>query len=260
MDRDLKQMASFLATDEVPETIFGIPVVASEDQYTEEDLQFFEEHPEAGGYYDMGEGTPDDGTEEGAPVQKDDPLPAMDPQLQHDVLAWADRQMTEDPMRFSKSGVLERTDHTPGFPANTMKCNGFVAQAFNTQDGYHDVYPVNMKTGGLHLAAEWVYAGDKKWQKPIPKGWIEVPLGQQQAGDIVAAVSSDWKPGRSGHIGIVGSDRKSSYNARVNEGLQLTEFPFKPTKMKDGSTVNWKDIRVFRYVQPSKTKGKKGAR
>lgn len=71
--RNLKQMASFLATDDVPETIFGIPVITREDQYTNADLQFFKEHPEAGGYYDMGEGTPEDGTEEGAPVQDDVP-------------------------------------------------------------------------------------------------------------------------------------------------------------------------------------------
>lgn len=46
---------NFLATDEVPETIFGIPVVSREEDYTEEDLAFFREHPEAGGYYDLGD-------------------------------------------------------------------------------------------------------------------------------------------------------------------------------------------------------------
>lgn len=45
--------ADFLATDRVPDTIFGIPVVA--DGYTEEDVEFFLRHPEAGGYYDMGD-------------------------------------------------------------------------------------------------------------------------------------------------------------------------------------------------------------
>lgn len=44
---------NFLATDEVPETIFGIPVVQREEDYTEEDIAFFREHPEAGGYYDL---------------------------------------------------------------------------------------------------------------------------------------------------------------------------------------------------------------
>lgn len=46
---------NFLATDEVPETLFGIPVVADEGGWTERDIEFFREHPEAGGYYDMGD-------------------------------------------------------------------------------------------------------------------------------------------------------------------------------------------------------------
>lgn len=65
---------SFLATDRVPDTIFGIPVVASEDRYTKADLDFFRKHPEAGGYYDMGDGEGvEDGSPEGAPVQDDAP-------------------------------------------------------------------------------------------------------------------------------------------------------------------------------------------
>lgn len=68
-----REFGNFLATDRVPETLFGVPVVASPESYTEADVRFFEEHPEAGGYYDLGAGTPDDGTAEGAPVQADEP-------------------------------------------------------------------------------------------------------------------------------------------------------------------------------------------
>ena len=50
-----ENMANFLATDKVPDTIFGIPVVSRREDYTEEDVAFFKEHPEAGGYYDMGD-------------------------------------------------------------------------------------------------------------------------------------------------------------------------------------------------------------
>lgn len=49
------QSRNFLATDEVPETIFGIPVAADEGSWTERDIEFFREHPEAGGYYDLGD-------------------------------------------------------------------------------------------------------------------------------------------------------------------------------------------------------------
>lgn len=64
---------NFLATDEVPDSIFGIPIVSDSDDYTPEDIAFFHSHPEAGGYYDLGEGTPEDGSAEGAPVQADAP-------------------------------------------------------------------------------------------------------------------------------------------------------------------------------------------
>lgn len=66
-------MAKFLATDKVPETLFGIPVVQDVRQYTKKDIDFFRVHPEAGGYYDLGDGTPEDGSPEGAPVQADEP-------------------------------------------------------------------------------------------------------------------------------------------------------------------------------------------
>lgn len=48
-------MSNFLATDEVPESLFGIPIVASPEQYTESDIAFFEEHPRAGGFYELGD-------------------------------------------------------------------------------------------------------------------------------------------------------------------------------------------------------------
>ena len=48
-------LSNFLATDEVPETLFGIPIVASPEQYTEADIAFFKEHPRAGGFYELGD-------------------------------------------------------------------------------------------------------------------------------------------------------------------------------------------------------------
>lgn len=46
---------NFLATDDVPESIFGIPVVQDESRYTEADIRFFKENPKAAGFYDMGD-------------------------------------------------------------------------------------------------------------------------------------------------------------------------------------------------------------
>ena len=70
---NLTEMSNFLATDKVPDTIFGIPIVSRREDYTDVDIAFFKEHPEAGGYYDMGDEPVQDGTEEGAPVQDDMP-------------------------------------------------------------------------------------------------------------------------------------------------------------------------------------------
>lgn len=55
------QIAGFLATDKVPPTLFGIPVIARREEYTEADIRFFQEHPEAGGYYDVGDDREDAG-------------------------------------------------------------------------------------------------------------------------------------------------------------------------------------------------------
>lgn len=46
---------NFLATDDVPETIFGVPVVQDESGYTEKDVAFFRENPKAAGFYEMGD-------------------------------------------------------------------------------------------------------------------------------------------------------------------------------------------------------------
>ena len=49
--------SNFLATDDVPETLFGIPVVSQD--YTEEDLEFFKRNPKAAGFYDLGDESED---------------------------------------------------------------------------------------------------------------------------------------------------------------------------------------------------------
>lgn len=46
---------NFLATDEVPESIFGFPVVQDESRYTKKDLEFFRKNPKAAGFYDLGD-------------------------------------------------------------------------------------------------------------------------------------------------------------------------------------------------------------
>lgn len=61
-----------LSGDRVPESIFGIPVVSTKDQYTEADLQFFSEHPEAGGYYQTDDDEENQESQEEPVVQADE--------------------------------------------------------------------------------------------------------------------------------------------------------------------------------------------
>ena len=61
--------SNFLATDDVPDVLFGIPVVSS--GHTEEDLEFFRRNPKAAGFYDLGdeEPPPEEPPPEEPPVQ-----------------------------------------------------------------------------------------------------------------------------------------------------------------------------------------------
>ena len=59
-----RSFVNFLATDKVPDSIFGIPVVQDESQYTEKDLEFFKRNPKAAGFYDIGDEEEDQGDED----------------------------------------------------------------------------------------------------------------------------------------------------------------------------------------------------
>lgn len=59
---------NFLATDKVPDTLFGIPVISK--NYSDEDLEFFKRNPRAAGFYDIGdeeEPPPDEPPPDGGP-------------------------------------------------------------------------------------------------------------------------------------------------------------------------------------------------
>lgn len=70
-----EDFSNFLATDRVPDTIFGIPVVSRKADYTEEDLEFFKENPRAGGYYSMGDEEGEEPPEGPEPTPPEEPIP-----------------------------------------------------------------------------------------------------------------------------------------------------------------------------------------
>lgn len=55
-DSPHRNFRNFLASDKVPESIFGYPVVQREEDYTPEDLEFFRKNPKAAGFYDLEDG------------------------------------------------------------------------------------------------------------------------------------------------------------------------------------------------------------
>lgn len=132
---DLTGMSNFLATDRVPDTIFGIPVVSRREDYTEEDLAFFKEHPEAGGYYDMGEGTPEDGSDEGAPVQADRP--------KYKLLSEEDRRK------------MPASSRTNGLPGGTTPIDRSTSVVFGKDERY--------RRGVVHATSQFA----PKWMNEV---------------------------------------------------------------------------------------------
>ena len=112
---DLTGMSNFLATDNVPDTIFGIPIVSRREDYTEEDIAFFKEHPEAGGYYDMGE----DGENASSEVQGMAGAPAAATEKGGDAFASRANAAVTDVIDFLRSHEGFRSDayrDTEGVP------------------------------------------------------------------------------------------------------------------------------------------------
>lgn len=118
-------LSNFLATDEVPETLFGIPIVANPEQYTEADIAFFKEHPRAGGFYELGDEDADtqaatgaEGTSEELPryykVQPGDNLSKISKATGVPYANIAKYSKLADPNKIRVGQVLLLTEPYPG--------------------------------------------------------------------------------------------------------------------------------------------------
>lgn len=184
---------NFLATDKVPDTIFGIPVVSRDEDYTAGDLAFFHEHPEAGGYYDMGEGTPEDGSAEGAPTQADE----------------AGEFMARNPTLFSHVKAFEKLrlepyedvgGHAIGYGAHTDADGNAVTEA---------TPEIDEATADRMLARD-LYARREKLAKTLPN-WDSIPGNARQALLDVAMgkdniLSASESKGLHGDLAAAGKD------------------------------------------------------
>ena len=106
---------NFLATDRVPDSIFGIPVVSRREDYLDSDIEFFRKRPEAGGFYSLGKGP----TEDGEPRMAEDAgFTIVDPVLRQVVTENAEPQrlksndiywkITQDPETNLVNGYKDR--------------------------------------------------------------------------------------------------------------------------------------------------------
>ena len=129
-----RNMSNFLATDKVPDTIFGIPIVSRREDYTEGDIAFFREHPEAGGYYDMGEGTPEDGTVEGAPVQMDVPV-RLGVDVDQVVRETQDHANTADSF-IAASKLIKRWEKFESKARQRLRADGTKEDVFTIGEGF----------------------------------------------------------------------------------------------------------------------------
>lgn len=159
---------NFLATDDVPESIFGYPVVRDESQYTEKDLAFFRENPRAAGFYDLGgeevdEDVPQQATKGGKATETfDTPIPeelrarydAWYAQLPKNLQytgdydlqgAWLEKLGQPDKYEATQNGHLDDYGKKPNHIT------------FSTGSKWHDP-KVPERTGG-----EWRQAKDGSW-------------------------------------------------------------------------------------------------
>ena len=159
--------SNFLATDDVPETLFGIPIVSRD--YMEEDLEFFKRNPKAAGFYDLG-----DDKEPEPPPGDNGGGPSAD-----DKGGEAEKFMKHNPSLFSHVRSFEKMREKPyedvggyaiGYGAHTDKDGKPVTR---------DTAAVDEATATSMLARD-LYARREALAKSIPS-WELIPGNARQA-------------------------------------------------------------------------------
>lgn len=239
-----KNMSNFLATDNVPDTIFGIPVVSRREDYTEEDIAFFKEHPEAGGYYDMGE----DGNEaassaEEVPtqgmgeVQPGEPVGAVVPQMaEKGGDAFADR---------ANAAVVETVDFL-------RTHEGFRPDAYRDTGGVPTI-----GYGQTNIAGRAVAMTDRGMSEPDARKWMETRVRENavslykrhpwmqklSTGALAAAYDLAYNMGD----GIFTKAKSPGFNRRLDAG-------------EDPETVFWSELPTYIGGKDADAQTRKGLR
>lgn len=188
--------SNFLATDDVPETLFGIPVVSQD--YTEEDLEFFKRNPKAAGFYDLG----DDNEDPNPPPDDDGPTA-------NDKGGKSKEFMKRNPSLFSHVKSFEKMSKEPyedvggyaiGYGAHLDKDGEPVTK---------DTAAIDEATATSMLARD-LYTRREKLAKMLPN-WTSIPGNARQAlldvsmgkDDILSASESE---GLHGDLTAAGKD------------------------------------------------------
>lgn len=159
--------SNFLATDDVPETLFGIQVVTKD--YTDEDIEFFRRNPKAAGFYDLG-----DDNEEPEPPPDGGGGPSAD-----DKGGKAEEFMKRNPSLFSHVKSFEKMREKPyedvggyaiGYGAHTDSDGKPVTK---------DTAAIDEATATSMLARD-LYARREALAKSIPS-WTLIPGNARQA-------------------------------------------------------------------------------
>ena len=170
-----RDFVNFLATDKVPASIFGIPVVQDESQYTEKDLEFFKRNPKAAGFYDLGD---EGGGEEPSP---EEPPPEGGPGPEQGVAKGGEAEafMKRNPSLFSHVKSFEKMREEPyedvggyaiGYGAHLDKDGKPVTK---------DTAAIDEATATSMLARD-LYARREALAKSIPS-WTLIPGNARQA-------------------------------------------------------------------------------
>jgi predicted NAD-dependent protein-ADP-ribosyltransferase YbiA (DUF1768 family) len=170
--------SNFLATDDVPETLFGIPVVSQD--YTEKDLEFFKRNPKAAGFYDLGDDNEEPPPEEPPP---EEPPPDDGGGGGGSSAAAkggkAEEFMKRNPSLFSHVKSFEKMREEPyedvggyaiGYGAHLDKDGNPVTK---------DTAAIDEATATLMLARD-LYARREKLAKMLPN-WSSIPGNARQA-------------------------------------------------------------------------------
>lgn len=198
--------SNFLATDDVPETLFGIPVVSQD--YTEEDLEFFKRNPKAAGFYDLG----DEGEE---PEPPPDGGGGGGPSADHKG-GKAEEFMKRNPSLFSHVKSFEKMWKEPyediggyaiGYGAHLDKDGNPVTK---------DTAAIDEATATSMLARD-LYTRREKLAKILPN-WGSIPGNARQALLDVAMgkdniLSASESEGLHGDLTAAGKDAAKLLNA-----------------------------------------------